>query len=83
MLQIASPPWLHATIASCVFGGVQGDSWEDAAHRLRQSNVLAAPVVDGSGVLVAVLNPSDLLQVRLWLTLSPFQLETLLGDSFT
>eukprot|EP00904_Undaria_pinnatifida_P014274 jgi/Undpi1/9978/HiC_scaffold_28.g12432.m1 len=40
----------------------EGDSWEDAAHRLRQSNVLAAPVVDGSGVLVAVLNPSDLLQ---------------------
>ena len=66
MLQIASPPWLHATIASCVFGGVQGDSWEDAAHRLRQANVMAAPVVDSEGVLVAVLNPSDLLQVCLF-----------------
>lgn len=42
---------------------VKGDSWEDAAHRLRQANVLAAPVVDSDGVLVAVLNPSDLLQV--------------------
>ncbi|CAM9195912.1 unnamed protein product [Ectocarpus sp. 8 AP-2014] len=40
----------------------EGDSWEDAAHRLRQANVLAAPVVDSDGVLVAVLNPSDLLQ---------------------
>ncbi|CAM9764307.1 unnamed protein product [Pylaiella littoralis] len=40
----------------------EGDSWEDAAHRLRQAKAMAAPVVDGDGVLIAVLNPSDLLQ---------------------
>lgn len=40
----------------------QGDRWEDAAHRLRQAHVLAAPVVDDEGILVAVLNPNDLLR---------------------
>lgn len=40
---------------------VKGDSWEDAAHRVRQAHVMAAPVVDAEGVLVAVLNPNDLL----------------------
>ncbi|CAN0210288.1 unnamed protein product, partial [Phaeothamnion confervicola] len=40
----------------------EGDSWEEAAHRLRAANVMAAPVVDEDGFLVAVLNPSDLLK---------------------
>lgn len=50
----------------------KGDSWEDAAHRLRQANAMAAPVVDSEGVLIAVLNPADLLQVSQYFSQSVF-----------
>ncbi|CAM9740529.1 unnamed protein product [Ascophyllum nodosum] len=40
----------------------EGDIWEDAVHRLRLANVMAAPVVDSDGILVAVVNPGDLMK---------------------
>jgi CBS-domain-containing membrane protein len=40
----------------------EGDSWEGAALSLRKAGISTAPVVDSDGYLVAILNPSDLLQ---------------------
>ena len=40
----------------------EGDSWEAAALSLRKKGITTAPVVDSDGYLVAILNPSDLLQ---------------------
>jgi CBS domain-containing protein len=40
----------------------EGDAWEDAALRLRRGAISSAPVIDRDGYLVAILNPSDLLQ---------------------